>query len=172
LGGQVIVIVMGVSGSGKTTVGRAIAERMRWRFLEADEFHPAENVEKIKRGVPLEDEDREPWLRAVAAGLEGVRRRGESAVLACSALKRAYRGILGVGRDDVALVHLHGSRELIRERSERRRGHFMPAELLDSQFEALEPPGREEGALVLDVREPPEELAERAAAWLRERAIR
>jgi gluconokinase len=172
LGAQVIAIVMGVSGSGKTTVGREVAERMGWRFLEGDEFHPAENVEKMKRGVPLEDEDREPWLRAVAAELEGVRRRGESAVVACSALKRAYRRILGVGRDDVALVHLAGPRELIRERMGRREGHFMPGELLDSQLDALEPPARVEGALVLDVREPPEELAEHAAAWLRERAIR
>ncbi|HVS10389.1 MAG TPA: gluconokinase [Planctomycetota bacterium] len=163
---------MGVSGSGKTTVGRELAQRMGWQFLEGDEFHPAENVGRMRRGVPLEDEDREGWLRALAVELEKVRQRGESAVVACSALKRAYRRILGVGREDVALVHLAGPRELIRGRLGRREGHFMPAELLESQLEALEPPGREEAALALDVREPPEELAERAAAWLRERANR
>jgi len=163
---------MGVSGSGKTTVGREVAERMGWRFLEGDELHPAENVEKMERGVPLGDEDREGWLRALAVELEKVRRRGESAVVACSALKRAYRRILGVGRQDVALVHLAGPRELIRARMGRREGHFMPAELLESQLEALELPGREEAALVLDVRERPEELADRVVEWMRERPIR
>jgi carbohydrate kinase (thermoresistant glucokinase family) len=162
-----ILIVMGVSGSGKTTVGRLAAERLEWRFLEADDYHPPENVQKMARGEPLDDADRLPWLHALAAELDEARRRGESVVLACSALKRAYRRILGVGRDDVAIVHLAGEREVILERMARRRGHYMPPDLLDSQFEALEPPEGDERALALDVRDPPERLASQAVEWLR-----
>src|SRR5262245_8503336 len=131
-----IAVMMGVSGSGKTTIARSVAQRLGWRLVEGDDFHPPANVAKMRAGTPLTDEDRWPWLRAIAAEIDAVRARGEPAVVACSALKRAYRDILIGARPDVVLVYLQGSKPLIAERLAARKGHFMPATLLDSQFAA------------------------------------
>lgn len=152
-----IVVLMGVSGSGKTTVGRLLARRLGWDFVEADDYHPAANVEKMRVGVPLTDEDRRPWLAAMKRRFDEACARGENVVVACSALKHAYQEYLE--RDDsacVKYVYLHGSPELIRQRLAARKGHFMNPTLLPSQFEALEPPA---GALEVDVSPPPDEIA-------------
>ena len=135
-----IVVVMGVSGAGKTTVGMALAARSGWTFLDADDFHPPGNVAKMAAGTPLVDEDRWPWLDRLNSELREFEARGESAVLACSALKEAYRARLLNGVAQARLVFLRGDFELIRERAEARQHRFMPAVLLASQFETLEPP--------------------------------
>ena len=152
-----VLILMGVSGSGKTTVGKVLAADLGWTFVEADDFHPAANVEKMRGGTPLTDEDRRPWLEALRRRVNEACGRGEDVVLACSALKDEYRDYLE--RHDpgcVRYVYLQGSEELIRRRLERREGHFMGPALLDSQFEALEPPA---GAVRVDVAPPPEVIA-------------
>lgn len=160
-----IVVLMGVSGTGKTTVGKLLAADLGWTFLEGDEFHPAANVEKMRRGEPLNDDDRRPWLAALRRRIEEAIGRGENAVLACSALKHAYQDYLeGHDPDDlVRYVHLTGSEELLRRRLEERKGHFMPASLLHSQFEALEPP---EHAIAVDVTPPPDVIARDVRAKL------
>ena len=135
-----IVVVMGVSGAGKTTIGRALAEKSGWAFLDADDFHPDANVVKMAAGTPLADADRWPWLERLNAALRLREARGESVVLACSALKEAYRARLREGLAEARLVFLHGDFELIRERTETRRHRYMPAALLQSQFETLEVP--------------------------------
>ena len=145
-----IVVVMGVSGCGKSTVGEALAKTLRWRFLDADDFHPQASVDKMARGEPLTDDDRWPWLDRMAAELRSVLARGESAVLACSALKDAYRKRLA-GAGDVRFVHLHGDRDTIAARLASRQHRYMPATLLDSQFATLETPV---DALALDVHDP------------------
>src|SRR6476646_6878153 len=127
---------MGVSGSGKTTIGRALAKRLGWLFQEGDALHPPENVGKMKAGHPLDDEDRAPWLAAIAVTIDAWRAQGDARIITCSALKRRYREIVIGDRPDVRLVYLEGSRDLIGERVRARRGHFMPASLLDSQFTA------------------------------------
>jgi gluconokinase len=142
----VIVVVMGVAGSGKSTIGAVLAERLGWEFLDADEYHPAPNVAKMAAGVPLTDADRRPWLERLNAEL----RRREDVVLACSALKQSYRDVLAQGAD-CRFVHLRGSIELIRARLQQRRHKYMPASLLESQFAALEPPA---GAIDIDVARP------------------
>ncbi len=155
---------MGVSGSGKTTVGRLVAGRLGWPFVEADDYHPPANVAKMRAGRPLDDADRAPWLDALAGVIARARAEGSSLVLACSALKRAYRDRLAGGRtDDLLLVFLEGDRDLIHRRMESRR-HFMPPDLLDSQFAALELPGADEGALALDVDATPGALADAIVA--------
>ncbi len=160
---------MGVSGSGKTTVGRIVAERLGWPFLEGDDYHPPANVAKMRAGVPLDDADRAPWLAALATEISAARRAGRSLVLACSALRRAYRDTLTAGRlDDVLLVFLTGDRALLDERVRARR-HFMPPDLLDSQLATLEPPGPDERPLTLDVGETPEALAEAVVSEVRRR---
>lgn len=153
---------MGVSGVGKTTVGRLLAAGLGWPFLDADDFHPAANVAKMQAGQPLDDADREPWLATLAAALRQRLERGESAVLACSALKESYRDRLRVG-PAVRFVHLRAPREVIRRRLEERRGHFFAPDLLASQLAALEEP---EGALSVDVSEPPELVARRIVGEL------
>jgi gluconokinase len=155
-----IIVVMGVSGVGKTTVGKCLAERIGARFLEGDRFHPPENIEKMKRGEPLTDADRQPWLERLAAELGARRARGESVVLACSALRRRYRDILRAGHDDVDFVFLHADQAVIQQRLDARRDHFMPPSLLDSQFAALEAPGPDERAIVVDAAQPPEAIVE------------
>jgi gluconokinase len=140
----VIVIVMGVSGVGKTTIGRALAERLGCEFIDADDHHPAANVAKMAAGVPLEDADRWPWLASLNVELKNR----ERAVLACSALKESYRERLASGLESVRFVHLQGSFDLIRSRLHARRHRYMPASLLESQFAALEPPAR---AITVDV---------------------
>lgn len=165
-----IAVVMGVSGSGKTTIARGVAERFGWRLLEGDEFHPAANVAKMHAGTPLTDEDRWPWLQAIAAEIDAMRARGGSAVVACSALKRAYRDILLAGRPDVVLVYLQGTRDLIAQRLAARKGHFMPPSLLDSQFATLEEPGPDEHAIVVSIDALPDAIIDEAVRQLKERA--
>ena len=144
-----IVIVAGVSGSGKTTVGALLAGRLRWRFADADDFHPAVNVEKMRAGIPLTDADRWPWLRAIAAWMDERIARGEDAVLACSALKRSYRDLLLDGRPAALMVFLALDREVLARRLAARHGHFFPVQLLATQFDALEPPGPDERVLTV-----------------------
>ena len=146
-----IVIAMGVSGSGKSTVASELARRNGWTLLEGDAFHPQANIAKMQAGTPLTDADRLPWLHAIAAEIDVLRARGKSAVVACSALKRAYRDILIGDRPDVVLLYLRGSRALIGARMAARKNHFMPAGLLDSQFATLEEPGPDERPIVVDI---------------------
>ena len=154
-----VVILMGVSGAGKTTVGRGLAARLGWTFHDGDDLHTPANVEKMSRGVPLTDEDRLPWLLALRKLIEGCLRRGEDAVVACSALKRSYREILRGGDEDVVFVYLKADPRRIAERLERRHGHFAKRSLLESQLAALEEPSPEE-ALTVDVSGTPEETVE------------
>lgn len=149
---------MGVSGCGKTTVGRRLAAQLHWAFAEGDRLHPPANLAKMKSGQPLTDSDRAPWLAAVAGAIDDWRARGERGVITCSALKRAYRRRIIGDRSDVGLVYLEGSRDLIADRLAGRRGHFMPAGLLDSQFAALEPPGPEEQPITVSIAGPPEAI--------------
>src|SRR5262245_55135704 len=153
-----IVVVMGVSGSGKTTVGKALAGKLGWRFIEGDDYHPPSNVEKLRAGTPLTDDDRRPWLAALRERVDQAVAAGESIVLACSALKHSYQDYLE--RHDpsrIRFVYLHGPEDLIRQRLAARKGHFMNPGLLHSQFETLEPPA---DAVRVDVTRPPEEVAE------------
>jgi gluconokinase len=142
---------MGVSGSGKTTVASKLAERVHWTFEDGDRFHPKSNVEKMRAGHPLTDEDRWPWLNAIADEIERACAAGEHVVIACSALKRTYRDVLLRGRDDVRIVFLNGTQQLIAHRLALRKDHFMPPGLLDSQFRTLEPPGPDEHAIDVSI---------------------
>ena len=154
-----ILVLMGVSGSGKTTVGAALARKLGWTFVDADDYHPAANIDKLHRGIALDDDDRRPWLQAVRRRMEEARDRGENSVLACSALKHAYQEYLQ--HEDPAhiqFVHLRGSEELIRSRLAARKKHFMNPSLLHSQFETLEPP---RDAIPIDIDASPEVLADR-----------
>jgi len=148
-----VVVVMGVSGAGKTTVGRALAARLGAPFLDADDFHPEANVRKMASGVPLDDDDRRPWLERLRVEIEPRLESGDDAVLACSALKRSYRAILRRAGERVVFVHLRVGAPQLRSRLERRAeggSHFMPPGLLESQLEALEPPGADERAIEID----------------------
>jgi gluconokinase len=156
----VIVVVMGVSGAGKSTIGRPLAERLGWRFLDADEFHPPQNVAKMRAGTPLTDEDRWPWLDQ----LNSMLKKETNAVLACSALKRIYRDRLTGGLSDSKIVFLRGDIELIRSRMKQRQHKYMPASLLESQFATLEAPA---GAIEVDIRAAPAACAEAIVARLR-----
>ncbi|WP_049824669.1 gluconokinase [Rhodopseudomonas palustris] len=142
---------MGVSGSGKSTIGERLAERLGWAYQDGDDFHPPGNVAKMSAGQPLTDDDRWPWLRAIAADIDRIADSGDHAVFGCSALKRAYRDILVHGRNDVRIVYLDGSRELIAQRMAARKDHFMPAGLLDSQFATLEKPTPDERAITVTI---------------------
>ena len=152
------IVVMGVSGSGKTTIAAMLAGRLGWPYRDADDFHPPQNIAKMSSGQPLNDDDRAPWLAAIAAWIDQRRASGEHGIVACSALKRAYRDVLIGPRADVGLIFLDGAREVIHARMAARRDHFMPKGLLDSQIATLEPPGAEEGALRLSVDQPPDEI--------------
>ncbi len=157
------LLVIGVAGAGKTTVGRLLAERLGWAFLDADDLHPQANVEKMRAGIALEDADRWPWLDAVGRWIDERRADGRPSVVACSALKRAYRDRLRAGRPGLRIVFLSGSQALIGERLEQRKGHYWPASLLPTQFAALEPPGPDEDPLVVDIGPPPKSLVETIA---------
>jgi carbohydrate kinase (thermoresistant glucokinase family) len=159
-------VVMGVSGAGKTTVGERLAERLHWEFAEGDRLHPPENVAKMQSGHPLTDSDRAPWLDAIAGIIDLWRARGTCGVITCSALKRQYRRRIIGDCPQVRLVYLDGSRELIAARLAARRGHFMPANLLDSQFAALEPPGPDENPITVAVGQPVDRIVEQIAAAL------
>jgi gluconokinase len=161
-----VVVVMGVSGSGKTTVGAALAQRLGWQFQEGDALHPPENVAKMRAGIPLDDEDRAPWLRAVAARIDEWRECGEAGVITCSALKRKYREMIIGDRKGVRLVYLTAPPALIAQRLAKRPGHFMPASLLESQLATLEPPGPDENALTVAMDAPVEAVVERIVASL------
>jgi len=154
-----IVVVMGVSGSGKSTIGKPLAERLGFPFLDADEFHPPENVAKMAAGTPLTDADRWPWLALLNRKLK----EEKNAVLACSALKQSYREALARDLADCRIVHLRGSIELIRGRLAERKHRYMPASLLDSQFATLEAPA---GAIAVDIGQPPERCVEEILAAL------
>jgi gluconokinase len=160
---------MGVSGSGKTTVAAALARQEGWILLEGDSFHPPANIAKMQAGIPLTDADRWPWLRAIAAKADELLAAGQSAAVACSALRRAYRDLLTGDRLGVVLVYLRGSKALIAERLKARTGHFMPPALLDSQFATLEEPGMDENPIVVDVGGPAEATIAGAIRQLEER---
>lgn len=162
----VAIIVMGVSGSGKTTVAALLAGRLGWEFEDGDWLHPPENVRKMEAGTPLNDDDRWPWLHAIADWIEDHRRGGGHGVIACSALKRSYRDILLGERGDVRLVYLKGDAELIGRRIRARHGHFMPAELLRSQFAALEEPAPEERPITVSIEPRPHEIVANILAAL------
>ena len=161
-----VLVLMGVSGCGKTTVGELIAARQGWAFQEGDALHPPANVAKMKGGTPLTDADRWPWLRAIAAVIDAWRTAGHSGVVTCSALKRAYRDILIGERPDVRLVYLHGDKSLIAARMQTRKGHFMPTGLLDSQFATLREPWPDEHPVIVDIGPAPETIAAQVIAQL------
>jgi carbohydrate kinase (thermoresistant glucokinase family) len=148
-----VLVVMGVSGSGKSTVAKALAEALAWPFEEGDDLHPPANVAKMRAGHPLTDEDRKPWLEAIGRWIDGQAAKDEPGVITCSALRRAYRDQIRQGRPQVKLVFLEGSRSLIADRLSHRQGHFMPPSLLDSQFEALEEPGPDEPVIKVNIDE-------------------
>ncbi|NKB69318.1 MAG: AAA family ATPase [Candidatus Latescibacteria bacterium] len=155
-GENLVIILMGVTGSGKSTVGEALTQDLGWPFYDGDDFHPPENVAKMKSGVALEDEDRWPWLQRLAGEIGQWLAQGDSAVLACSALKQVYRDVLVGGRPQVRVVHLKGSKELIGERLAQRQHRYMPASLLDSQFATLEQP---QVAVEVDIAPEPDAIA-------------
>jgi carbohydrate kinase (thermoresistant glucokinase family) len=156
-----VVVVMGVSGCGKSTVGEALAAALALPFIEGDRLHPPRNVALMAAGTPLTDADRAGWLQALAAELASAG-QGTGCVLSCSALKRRYRDVLRSGAPALQLVHLAGSPELLHQRMRSRQGHYMPASLLQSQLQALEPPGPDEAAIVLDIQAEPSVLVGRA----------
>ena len=151
-----VLVVMGVSGSGKSTVAKPLAQQLGWPFQEGDDLHPAANVAKMKAGIPLDNADRAPWLDAIAAWIAGRLRQDTGGVVTCSALRRAYRDRLRAAGDRVTFVYLKGSRSLIAGRVAQRQGHFMPAALLDSQFATLDEPSPDEHAIVVDIDQPVE----------------
>jgi len=161
-----ILIVMGVSGCGKSTIGALLARRLRWEFEDADWFHPPSNVDKMHNGIPLSDEDRWPWLDAIAAWIDKSRGSGGHSVIACSALKRRYRDVLIGDRTDVRLVYLKGDETLIARRLAVRHEHFMPQSLLHSQFEALEEPGSDENPITVSIEPEPREIVARILSAL------
>ena len=162
-----VLIVMGVSGSGKSTIAAMLAHRLGWIYEDGDWLHPKANIEKMHHGEPLDDADRWPWLHAIADWIDATRQSGQRGVVACSALKRAYRDILVGERKDVRLVFLQGDRDLIAQRVAARADHFMPPGLLDSQFEALEPPQADERPIVVSVVPHPREIVETIVQKLR-----
>jgi gluconokinase len=163
-----LLVIMGVTGAGKSTVGTLIAERLGVGFRDADDFHPPTNIAKMSRGQPLTDDDRWPWLDAIGAHLAA--HAGQGAVVTCSALKRAYRDRLRAAAPELRFVHLQGDMALVAARQAARQGHFMPASLVASQYATLEEPGPEEGVIALDVAAAPSALADAAIAALRETA--
>jgi gluconokinase len=161
-----VVVVMGVSAAGKSTIAAMLAVRLGWTYEDADWFHPPSNVEKMHSGQPLTDEDRLPWLHGIAAWIDATCRADGHGVVACSALKRAYRDVLVGGRPYVRIVYLKGERDLIARRMTLRHGHFMPASLLDSQFATLQEPGEDENPVVVSIDARPHDIVEVLVAKL------
>jgi gluconokinase len=161
-----VLVLMGVSGSGKSTTGAALAKALGWPFRDADSFHPPANIAKMSQGLPLDDEDRSPWLAAIAGWIDERCELGEPGIVSCSALKRAYRQRIVGERRGVRLVYLRGSKALIGRRLEARKHHFMPASLLDSQFTVLEEPRADEHAIVVSVAMSPRRVVEAILAAL------
>lgn len=161
-----VLVVMGVSGSGKSTVAALIAERLGWIFVDGDSFHTPQHVAKMHAGHALDDEDRAPWLARIATWIQHRLEAGESGVVVCSALRRAYRDALTRGSRRVRLVYLEGDKTLIAGRLAGRQGHFMSPRLLDSQFATLEPPGPDEHPIIVGIAEPPAAIADRVVAQL------
>ena len=159
-----VVVLMGVSGCGKTTVGQAIAARLGWQFQEGDALHPSENVAKMAGGTPLVDADRWPWLERIAAVIDGWRAQGLSGVVTCSALKRAYRDILVGNRADVRLVYMRGDQPTVAARLAARTGHFMPPALLASQFATLQAPAIDEHPVIADIGQAPDAIVDSVVA--------
>jgi gluconokinase len=155
-----VLVLMGVSGCGKSTTGALLAGRLGWPFRDADSFHPPQNIAKMSRGTPLTDADRAPWLAAIAAWIDERLKAGGSGIVSCSALKRAYRDAIAGSRAGVRLVYLKGDKDLIARRMAARLDHFMPPALLDSQFATLEEPGPDERPLVVPVAPQPGEVVE------------
>lgn len=163
------LVVMGVAGSGKSTIAAALSRQLGWASAEADEFHPESNINKMSQGVPLQDADRWPWLLQIQTWITEQARAGRSTVLTCSALKRSYRQLLSEAEGRVLFIHLNGEADLIIERMQGREGHFMPPALLPSQLATLEPLTREElaeGSLCLDISQSPKQLIEAIMAGL------
>ena len=161
-----LVVVMGVSGCGKSTVGRLIAKRLACEFLEGDDVHPPRNLERMAVGIPLTDLDRHDWLKAIAEQLADASAARYGLIVSCSALKRSYRNQLRTASSELAFVHIHGSLEVLEARMHSRTGHFMPPSLLTSQLQTLEPPGADERCITLDATMPPESIAEQVSLWL------
>jgi gluconokinase len=162
----VSLVVMGVSGSGKTTVATEVARRLGWEFTEGDDHHPAANVEKMRAGIPLGDDDRWPWLRELAAWIGRHEEEGRSCVLTCSALKRSYRDLLRDGHPSVWFAHVSGPQELIADRVQKRHGHYMPPTLVPSQFATLEPLQDDEPGRVVPATGSPEQVVDELLADL------
>jgi gluconokinase len=160
------IVVMGVSGCGKSTVAARLAQRLGWEFAEADAFHSPANIEKMRSGIALTDEDRWPWLDAIAAWIDAARAQGRPCIVACSALKRRYRERLAAGHGDVRFVYLKGDYEIVAARLAGRSGHYMPLSLLQSQYDALEEPAADEKALVLSIERPAETLVDEIVSRL------
>jgi gluconokinase len=160
------IVVMGVSGAGKSTVASQLALRLNRLLVEGDSLHPPQNVEKMHHGIPLADEDRLPWLNAIAARIDVARTARQQVVVTCSALKRAYRETLAAGKGDVGFVYLKGEKELIAQRLARRTNHFMPAGLLDSQFAALQEPDSEEPSIAVAIDPAPDDIVETIVAMV------
>lgn len=160
------LVVMGVSGSGKSTVADRLAARLGWRFEDGDSFHPASNVAKMSAGQPLTDKDRWPWLQAIADEIDRLSAAGEHVVIACSALKRGYREVLVHGRDDIRIVFLDGTQDLVAARLAARKGHFMPPGLLDSQFRTLERPRTDEQPIIVSIDAPVEKIIDNIVTQL------
>jgi gluconokinase len=170
--GTATIVVMGVSGSGKSTVAATLVDRLGWEFAEGDDFHPAANVEKMRAGDSLDDNDRLPWLRTLAAWIGQHERAGRSVVVTCSGLKRSYRDLLRDGHPSVWFAHVTAAPELVRERIEHRTGHYMPASLLDSQLATLEPLADDEpGARISGAESPASVVDELLAALDAERGL-
>jgi len=157
-----VILLMGTTGAGKTTVGKLLAARLRWTFLDADDFHPPANIEKMHNGIPLTDADRWPWLKNIHTELQRFAQAGKNVVLACSALKQSYRDLLSAGLD-MRIVYLRGTYEVMRHHIESRRGHFAGESILAGQFADLEEP---QNALVLDVSHAPEQLVAEVITYL------